>query len=460
MKLTETMAISCALLAASGCTMIPEYERPVAAIPASFPGSGETAANTAAEIGWEDFFADEQLRVLIGLALENNLDLRVAALRVEQSRAQYRIQDAASYPRVDGSGGLTRSHANGRTTEDWRASIGTTAYEVDFFGRIRSLNRQALEKFLATGEAQRSARISLVAEVATQYFTLVQAQAQLELARQTLASVEEYYDLNKATLEAGAGTELDLRSAESQVETTKVNMLAYERTIGQVANQLAVLVGQSLPIDLTVPRSFDASNLVAEVPAGLPSELLQRRPDILEAEHTLLAANANIGAARAAFFPSLKFTASAGTTSTQFDQLFASGTGMWSFSPQVTIPIFNGGQNRADLDAAKVGKRIEVANYQKTIQTAFREVADALVDNRIFKGQLAARERLAAAQQRRFDLSAARFAQGDTAYLDVLLAQQDLYNARQGYLDTRLNQVVARISLYKALGGGWKSVSL
>jgi outer membrane protein, multidrug efflux system len=433
--------------------MIPHYERPTAPIAPFFPGAPKT---TTAEIEWENVFTDQRLKQLIALALTSNLDLRVATLHVEQSRAQYRIQRSASFPGVDGSERFTRAYANERIANEWTASIGTTAYELDFFGRIRSLNRQALEKFLATTEAKRSAQISLVSELASQYFTLRQAEAQLALARQTLTTVQESYVLNKATFDAGASSELDLRTAEAQVQTSKINLLTYKRRIAQAENYLTLLVGQPLPSDLPVARSFDSTNLVAEVPAGMPSELLQRRPDILQAEHSLLAANANIGAARAAFFPSVKFTASVGTTSLQFDQLFAKGTGLWSFSPQITLPIFSGGQNRADLDSAKISQRIEVANYQKAIETAFREVADALVATRSYTEQLAAQARLIDAQQRRFDLATARYRQGDTAYLEVLSAQQDLYSVQQNQIETKFNQLASRISLYKSLGGGWK----
>lgn len=441
----------------TGCTMIPKYTQPPASVALQFPGGPETAGVPAAsDIAWHHVFSDDRLKALIGLALDNNLDLRVAALNLEQSQAQYRVRRSALLPAVDGNTRFTRARAKERTADEWTASIGTTAYEVDFFGRIRSLNRQALEKYLATTEARRSAQITLVSEVARQYFTLRQAQTQLELARQTLVTVREAYGLNRARFEAGASSELDLRTAEAQVQTATINGLTYERRIAQAENQLTLLVGRPLPADLPAASPFDDPDLVSEVPAGLPSELVQRRPDIRQAEHTLKAANASIGAARAAFFPSVKFTASVGTTSAQFDQLFASGTGLWSFSPQVTLPIFTGGRNRADLDSAKVGARLEVANYQKVIQTAFREVADALVNSRSYTEQLEEQTRLINAQQKRFDLATARFRQGDTGYLDVLLAQQDLYGAQQDFLQTRLTQITSRISLYKSLGGGWR----
>ncbi len=436
--------------------MIPKYARPVAPVAPQFPETIATNAAPASEILWENVFTDERLKALIKLALTNNLDFRVAALNVEQSRAQYRITRAESFPTVDGGGNFTRSHAAGVTADSWNASIGTTAYEVDFFGRVRSLNRQALEKYFATAEAKRSAQISLVAEVASQYFMLRQAEAQLELAKQTLAAVQESYGLNKATFDAGGSSELDLRTAEGQVQTAKINVLSYNLARAQAENYLTLLVGELLPADLPAPRPFAETNLVAEVPGGLPSELVERRPDILEAEHTLKAANANIGAARAAFFPVVQFTGSIGTTSTEFQKLFGAGTGVWSFSPQITLPIFTGGQNRADLDAAKIGTRIEVANYQKAIETAFREVADALVATQIYAEQLAAQTQLIAAQQRRYELANLRYRQGDDTYLNVLSAQQDLYSAQQSQLATQLNKLTSEIALYKSLGGGWQ----
>ena len=293
--------------------------------------------------------------------MTNNLDLRVAALNVEQSRAQYRITRSASFPTVVGSGSYTRSKyslagfpqggggsggPSSFTTSLWNASLGTTAYEVDFFGRVRSLNRQALEKYFATEEARRSAQIALVSEVAMQYFTQRQLEEQLRVARQTLAAVQASYDLNKATFEAGASSQLDVSTAEGQLQSAKINVLTCERQLAQAENYLVLLIGQPLPAELPPQQPFDSANLLAEIPPGLPSELVQRRPDILQAEHTLKAANANIGAARAAFFPTITLTASAGTTSSQLEQLFGSGTGVWNFAPQVTLPIFTGGQSQ------------------------------------------------------------------------------------------------------------------
>ena len=454
-----------AVLLLTGCTMIPKYERPTAPIPAQF--SSVTGAN-ATDIGWRDFIRDEPLRTLVEAALANNRDLRVAVLNVEKSHAQYRVTRSASLPEIEGSGSYTRAKSSqsgvaaqagapsSATYSQWSASIGTTGYEVDLWGRVRSLNREALEKYFATDEARRSAQLSLVAEVATQYFALRQAEEQIALTQQTLQAVQESYDLNKATFDAGASNELDLRTAEGQVQAAKINVLTYKRQRTEAENALVLLIGGQLPGDLPASRPFNDTNLLAEVSPGLPSELVQRRPDILEAEHTLKAANANIGAARAAFFPTITLTSSIGTTSDQFSKLFGAGTGVWSFSPQITLPIFDAGKNKADLDAANVSKRIEIANYEKAIQTAFREVSDALANSSAYTAEINERAAQVETQQRRYELANARYRQGEDSYLNVLSAQQDLYSAQQGRLAAQYNKLASQIALYKALGGGWK----
>lgn len=412
-------------------------------------------ATLASSLPWRKFFADERLQRLIEMALENNLDLRVATLKVEQSRAQYRISRADLYPSVNGGGSYTRSHAAGSTTGSWSASVSATAFELDFFGRVRSLNEQALESFFATAEAQCSAQLSLVAEVASQYFSLREAEAQTVLAEQTLAVVRQSFELTRGKSDAGESSELDVRTAEGQVKTAQINLLTFQRQVAQANNALVLLLGQSLPADLPAPRSFTDSDLLAPIAPNLPSELVQQRPDILEAEHTLKAAHANIGAARAAFFPSITLTGSVGTTSADFEHLFGAGSGVWSFVPQINVPIFNGGQNRANLDSAKISASIEIANYQKVIQTAFREVADALVASESYARELAARTELIETQRQRFELASARFLHGEDTYLNVLSAQQDLYSAEQGTLQARSQLLNSRLSLYRALGGRW-----
>jgi multidrug efflux system outer membrane protein len=295
-----------------------------------------------------------------------------------------------------------------------------------------------------------------VSQVATQYLDLLEEQEQLALARQTLATVQVQYDLNKKSFAAGTDSELDVATAQAQVQTARVQVFEYERLADQALNYLVLLVGAPLPSDLPAGRSLAAQGAFEAIPAGLPSDLIARRPDILSAEHTLLAANANIGAARAAFFPVVTLTASGGSTSLQLSQLFTPAAAAWSFAPQISLPIFNGGSNLATLDEAKVRKSIEIANYEKAIQTGFREVADALVARDRYTGEVGAQESLVDAEQRRYDLSDLRFRQGADSYLAVLTAQQDLYAAQSNLISARTERLGNLITLYKALGGGWK----
>jgi len=443
--------------------MIPEYERPAAPIPSQFPDApaAPAAQPPAADIAWRDFIAEPRLERIVEVALDNNRDLRVAALRVEQSRAQFRQSRSGLFPSLDLRTSYTRqkltdSSGTDVTTGSANLSVGSTAYELDFFGRVRSSTEQALQQYLQTEEAQRSAQIALVAEVAAQYFTLREAEEQLTLARQTLALVTESYDLNTLSFEAGQIDALDLRTAEGQLQTARINLLTYERQATQAENQLMLLIGAPLPADLPPSEAFGA-DVLADVPAGLPADLVLRRPDILEAEHALLAANANIGVARAAFFPSISLTGSTGRTSMALSSLLGSeGTRVLSFAPQLTLPIFNAGSNRANLAAAQAAMEIEVATYERTIQAAFREVADALVATASYAQEIEAQEAAVAAQTQRFTLADARYRQGEDSYLTVLQAQQDLYSAQQGRLRAQGSLAASRLDLYRALGGGWQ----
>jgi multidrug efflux system outer membrane protein len=477
-----------AALAFAGCTMIPHYLRPEAPVAGQFPGGGKKSSG-AADTSWRDFFADPRLKRYIEIALANNRDLRVAVLNVAQARAQYRISRADLFPHIDGTGIYERSRSASETssaaatggsttgastsgssvvtaaapgqtapitTNLYSVSVGTTSWELDLFGRVRSLNRQALEKYFAQDETRRSTQLSLVAQVATQYLTLREQEEQLAVARQTLMAVQKSYDLNKKQFDVGTTSELDLKTSEAQVQTARVNVFTYERTTAQAANYLALLIGAPLPTDAPAGRSLQAQRVIANIPAGLPSDLLARRPDILSAEHTLLAANANIGAARAAFFPVISLTTSAGYTSLELSKLFNKPSEVWSFAPQITLPIFAGGSNLANLDVAKISKRIEIANYEKAIQTAFREVSDALAGRPAYDHALVAQEALAEAQQRRYELTESRYRSGVDNYLAVLLAQQDLYAAQRDLVTARADRLANLITLYKSIGGGWR----
>jgi multidrug efflux system outer membrane protein len=470
-------------LAFAGCTLAPKYHRPVAAISLNWPAAtGETknptntvpaglrseaTARQAADIGWRDFFRDPRLQRLVELALTNNPDLRVAVLNVEQSRAQYRIRRAALLPEIDATGRGTRQRIPGDlsgtgqplTTSQYSVNLGTASYELDLFGHVRSLKAAALENYFATEEARRGAQIALVAEVGNACLLERAVTEQLAVARQTLAAVQASYELTQRSYEAGVVSELDLRTAEGQVQTARSNVAAYEQQLAVAEDNLVLLVGRPLPEDLPPAQPFGSADYLSDVPACLPSDLLQRRPDILGAEHQLKAANASIGAARAAFFPTVTLTASGGTASSQLANLFAPGSGTWMFSPQVTLPIFTAGRNLANLNAANIGKQIEVANYQKAIQSAFRDVSDSLAARAAVTVQLDAGEALVKAEQRRYELADARFRQGVDSYLTVLSAQQDLYRAQENLIQFQFSRCSSLINLYQALGGGWREMT-
>jgi len=456
----------------AGCSLMPAYERPAAPVPAQFDGAAadagaQTGAVPVADIGWRAVFTDPKLQQVIELALDNNRDLRVAALNIDQAWAQYRVQRADLAPGVDlggsGNGSRTPGDLSGTgqplVAHSYSATLGISAYELDLFGRVRSLKEQALQQFLSTTEAQRSTHISLVAQVATAYLTLAADQDLLRLAQDTLTSQSESYRLQQRSFDLGAASALTLRQAQTTVESARVDVERYTAQVAQDRNALRLLAGTEVPSELlptALPDSASAdANVLASIPAGLPSELLQRRPDILEAERTLQAANANIGAARAAFYPSISLTASAGSASAGLSGLFKGGSGSWSFAPSISLPIFDGGRNRANLDVAKVQRDIDVANYEKAIQTAFREVSDALAERNTLGRQLQAQQALVDASADSYRLSQARFERGVDSYLGALDAQRTLYGAEQTLISTRLSRFTNLVTFYKALGGGW-----
>ena len=464
-------------LVAAGCTFEPKYERPAAPVTQTFPeggvyanqpnasstaSNGRTANNVAApDIGWRDFFADARLQRIVELALKNNRDLRVSVLNVEAARAQYQITSAALYPTLDASASQnkTRTPKNlsfFNQTISNTYSVGLNAsWEIDFFGRIRSLKDQALAQYLSTAESRKAAEISLVSSVADQYLQMLAVDDLLTVTRNTLKTADESYRITTLQFDNGVGSELDVRQAEGVVEQARANLQTEMRLRAQAENGLVLLVGEPLPDDLPPALPLDTQNLLSDIPAGLPSELLTRRPDIAAAEQTLLAANANIGAARAAFFPRVSLTGSLGTLSPTLGGLFKPGSAAWSFAPQISLPIFEGGANVANLDLAQVQKRIEIANYEKAIQTAFREVADGLAARGTFDDQIKALELFVKSQSRRLDLSDLRYRNGVDSYLAVLTAQTDLYNAQQLLINARLQRLTNLVDLYQFLGGGW-----
>jgi multidrug efflux system outer membrane protein len=449
-----------------GCTLMPKYDKPAAPVSQAWPYGAKAgnATNTTADIDWREFFDDPRLQTLIGLALTNNRDLQIATLRVEEARAQYRIQRAELFPGIQGDAGVVHQKFSGATTTFNGGAVLTTytvdvsaSYEVDLFGRVRSLKREVLERYFATEEARKSAQIALVSQVASEYLTQLRLREAKAVANQTLEAVQASYNLIQQSFTAGAASELDLRTAEGQVQTVRVNAANFLQLLAESENTLVLLVGQPLPDDLPAGRPFRQQHLLSDLPVGVPSEVLQRRPDILAAEHTLKAANADIGAARAAFFPRVLLTGAAGTASAKLTDLFTGPSATWNFSPQITVPIFDIGGTRGKLAVSKVDKKIEIANYEKAIQTAFREVADALAARSILDEKLKAQELLLNAFQKRFDLTKERYRQGVDSYVDVLLAQQDLYAAQQNLLQFQAERLLNAVTLFRSLGGGWKS---
>lgn len=463
----KILVVAAALATTSACSLIPEYLRPQAPVPETFPNADQSAASTAPQlddIPWQDYFADRQLREVIELTLNNNRDLRVSALNIEKARALYRVQRADLYPRVAITGtetaqrlpGDLTSGGDATTTHQYSATIGFSAYELDFFGRIRSLNAQALEQYLGTEEARRSAQISLVAEAANAWLTLAADRERLALARSTLETRQKSYELIRRTFEVGVGSALEVRQAESLMESSRADVARFTAQEAQDTNALALIAGATLPAELLPASLSNSVSAITEVPAGITSEVLTRRPDVLQAERALRAANANIGAARAAFFPSITLTAAAGIASDSLGDLFSGGGGTWSFIPQIRLPIFEAGRLNANLEASKVQREINVAQYEKAIQTAFREVADVFAEKSTLTERLDARRKLVKATEISFTLSEARYKGGIDSYLGLLDSQRALYSAQFELIDIRLTESANRVALYKVLGGGWK----
>ena len=485
---TRMMFAGCLLTAMvlfAGCSFIPAYQRPAAPVAANYPldDAQATTGAAAASLPWQQFFTDVRLQKLMALAIDNNRDLRVAVLNIEQARAQYGVTRANQFPTVNGvfAGSRSPSPASpsaasqpGSTsiTSLYTVGLQVTAYELDFFGRVASLKDQALAQFLATEEGRKTTQISLIAQVANTYLAVLADEELLSLTRRTLATREQSLKLSKLRFDSGVTSELDYRQAESLLESARFAYAQQQRQRLLDDNALTLLVGQPLsaidpgvlpPSTAALPATGTAASPVSlaeaqpmvDVPAGLPSELLASRPDIRQAEQLLLASNANIGAARAAFFPKIALTLQAGTASNQLSKLFDSGTFAWSFAPQLLAPIFDAGRNQAGLESAKVQQGIAMAQYEKAIQVAFREVADALATRATLVAQLRASQAQVNAESVRFRLAGLRYDNGVASYLDALDAQRSLFSVQQALVQTRLAQLQSQVTLYKVLGGGW-----
>jgi len=449
------------------CSLAPKYERPALPVEtAAWPQGhayGETPEQgmAAADVGWQSFFQDPALKKLIDVALDNNRDLRVAALNVDAYRAQYRIQRSALFPSLDAAGNGARQRVPADLSPSGTEGISSQydvgaamAFELDFFGRIRNMSQQALEEYLATDQAQRSVHISLVADVAQAYLSWQADQALLEVAQRTLQTNEKTLSLIQSSFDVGVASALEVRQARTTVDEARAYVQRYTRQVAVDVNGLRMLIGGPLPADIPQGLKLD-SQVLAAVPVGLPSDLLQRRPDILAAEHRLIGANANIGAARAAFFPRISMTGSAGTASSQMSGLFDGGSGAWAFMPSISIPIFSAGRLGANLDYAEIQSDIRVAQYEQAIQNAFREVSDSLAARGTYGKQLEAQRELVDNTTEYFKLAQQRYDEGVDSYLNVLDAQRLLFTSQQQYIQDRLAQLNSEIDLYKALGGGW-----
>lgn len=446
-------------LALAGCgSMAPPLERPAAPVAASFPETpGSNAGATAASaLAWQKFFGDARLRQLITLALQNNRDLRLAVLNIEQARAQFDIRRADQWPTVNAGMTWARQPPTATTLASvYSAGVLVSAFELDLFGRVRSLADAALAQYLATEEARKAVLISLLATLANSYFALQGDEELLRVTSQTLTTREASYRLIKLRFDHGASSQIDLRQAESLLESARVTLAQARRQRALDENALVLLVGQSLPSDLPAGLPVSTAASMPELPVGLPSEVLVRRPDVRQAEQQLIAANASIGAARAAFFPRISLTGSLGSASTELDGLFKGGLNAWSFTPQLLQPIFDAGRNQANFKLSEVNRDIAVAQYERAIQSAFREVADALAGRATLGEQLRAQQAQLLAEQDRYRLAELRYRNGAASYLDVLDAQRSLFTAQQAQVQTQTQYLQNQVTLYRVLGGGW-----
>lgn len=457
------LASLAAALALAGCSFMPVYERPAAPVAEQWPtfggaASADAASRAAGDLPWREFVQDERLRALVEQALAGNRDLRVAALAIEQARAQYQIRAADQTPTLNlAATGNRQPKSGGGISSTYTVGLAMATWEIDVFGRIASLKEAALAQYLATEEARRAVQTSLIASVASAWLSLQTNDELLALTQRTLTTREDSLRLIRLRHDGGVASALDLRQAESLVAAAQAALAQQQRLRAQDVNALTLLVGQPLSAQQLDTRGEAA--LFPEVPAGLPSDLLARRADVRQAEQLLISANANIGAARAAFFPRITLTASAGTASSALSGLFKDGSWGWTLAPQALLPIFDAGRNQAGLDSARAARDIALAQYEKAIQSAFREVSDGLAGRATLGEQARALQAQVEAEADRVRLADLRYRSGVASSLEVLDAQRALFAAQQALAQVRLAQRQNQVVLYKALGGGWNAAA-
>lgn len=451
----------------AGCATAPQYERPDNPTSASWPkGNAYTIsdrAGKASEIAWKDYFKSENMKTLIERTLNNNRDMRVAVLNIQAAQAAYRIQRSESLPTINAGASATRANVpeNASTTgaeytsTSVSANVGVTAYELDFFGRVKNLNQKALESFYATEEAKNSTQLTLIAETANAYLTYLADKKQLKLAENTLEANKKTLEVVSKSFEAGAVSKTDVYQAESTVESSKAAIAIYKRLTAQDKNALVLLTGSSVDDVADSGETIDTISFMENLPEGIPSEVLLSRPDIKAAEHKIKAANADIGAARAAFYPKITLTGSMGLASDSLSTLFQSGSALaWNFTPSVTIPIFNRGRTKANLEVAEVSEKIAAAQYEKALQTAFKEASDQLAARGTYRTQLDAQNAYVGSVAKTYELSELRYKNGVIGFLPLLDAQRSLYAAQQSAISVKQQYLSNLVNLYKVLGGG------
>lgn len=454
----RTLAVSASLFAA-GCAVLEPRDIELApGVATHWPQApvANAAGLATADIGWRDFFTDPRLQEVIALALQNNRDLRVAMLNVDKARAQYRIQRADRLPALAANGQLLRSGGDVPVSDQYSVDLGISGFELDLFGRVRNLSEAALQQYFVSAESRRAAQLTLVASVAQSWLNLAADGELLRVAESTLESYQSSLQLIEQRERLGAASALELSQSQTLLETARADVARFRGQVAQDRNALNLLVGQGVAANLLPDDFVPQISGLEPLPAGVPGDVLLRRPDVMAAEHQLLAGNANIGAARAAFFPSISLTGAIGSASNELSGLFNSGTRVWSFMPQLTLPIFQGGRLRANLGMATADRDIALAQYEKAIQSGFREVADALALEQALSEQRRAQQALLDAAQRAHDLSQARYDAGMDSFLVLLDARRTLYAARQSLVATQLAEQANRVTLYKVLGGGWR----